>query len=46
MNLHLSALTVRGLAVKDANPMPESKIPFVHNFFTRSAPGMSAHKGG
>ena len=24
----------------------ESKIPFVHNFFTRSAPGMSAHKGG
>ncbi len=23
----------------------ESKIPFVHNFFTRSAPGMSAHKG-
>jgi hypothetical protein len=24
----------------------ESKIPFVHNFFTRSAPSMSAHKGG
>jgi phospholipid/cholesterol/gamma-HCH transport system ATP-binding protein len=24
----------------------ESKIPFVHNFFTRSAPGVSAHKGG
>lgn len=24
----------------------ESKIPFVHNFFTRSAPGPSAHQGG
>jgi phospholipid/cholesterol/gamma-HCH transport system ATP-binding protein len=24
----------------------ESKIPFVHNFFTRSAPGVSAHHGG
>jgi len=24
----------------------ESKIPFVHNFFTRSAPGASAHEGG
>ncbi|HEX7289202.1 MAG TPA: ATP-binding cassette domain-containing protein [Candidatus Angelobacter sp.] len=24
----------------------ESKIPFVHNFFTRSAPGASAHQGG
>jgi phospholipid/cholesterol/gamma-HCH transport system ATP-binding protein len=24
----------------------ESKIPFVHNFFTRSAPGVSAHQGG
>jgi len=24
----------------------ESKIPFVHNFFTRSAPGVSAHLGG
>jgi phospholipid/cholesterol/gamma-HCH transport system ATP-binding protein len=24
----------------------ESKIPFVHNFFTRSAPGESAHQGG
>src|SRR4029077_12564637 len=24
----------------------ESKIPYVYNFFTRSAPGMSAHKGG
>jgi phospholipid/cholesterol/gamma-HCH transport system ATP-binding protein len=24
----------------------ESMIPFVHNFFTRSSPGVSAHKGG
>jgi phospholipid/cholesterol/gamma-HCH transport system ATP-binding protein len=24
----------------------ESNIPFVHNFFTRSAPGVSAHQGG
>jgi phospholipid/cholesterol/gamma-HCH transport system ATP-binding protein len=24
----------------------ESKIPFVHCFFTRSAPGVSAHQGG
>jgi phospholipid/cholesterol/gamma-HCH transport system ATP-binding protein len=24
----------------------ESKIPFVHNFFTRSAPAESAHQGG
>jgi phospholipid/cholesterol/gamma-HCH transport system ATP-binding protein len=24
----------------------ESKIPFVHNFFTRSAPGASTHGGG
>ena len=24
----------------------ESKIPFVHNFFTRSAPGASPHQGG
>jgi phospholipid/cholesterol/gamma-HCH transport system ATP-binding protein len=24
----------------------ESKIPFVHNFFTRSMPGMAAHQGG
>ena len=24
----------------------ESKIPFVRDFFTRSAPGMSAHQGG
>ena len=24
----------------------ESKIPFVHNFFTRSAPGLSADRGG
>ena len=24
----------------------ESTIPFVHNFFTRSAPGASAHQGG
>ena len=24
----------------------ESKIPFVHNFFTRSMPGMTAHQGG
>ena len=24
----------------------ESKIPFVHNFFTRSAPGMPARQGG
>jgi phospholipid/cholesterol/gamma-HCH transport system ATP-binding protein len=24
----------------------ESKIPFVHNFFTRSAPGAAAHEGG
>jgi phospholipid/cholesterol/gamma-HCH transport system ATP-binding protein len=24
----------------------ESKIPFVHNFFTRSAPGFNAHEGG
>ena len=24
----------------------ESKIPFVHNFFTRSAPGMTARQGG
>jgi len=24
----------------------ESKIPFVHNFFTRTAPGASAHQGG
>jgi phospholipid/cholesterol/gamma-HCH transport system ATP-binding protein len=24
----------------------ESKIPFVHNFFTRSAPAMAAHPGG
>ena len=24
----------------------ESKLPFVHDFFTRSAPGMSAHQGG
>jgi phospholipid/cholesterol/gamma-HCH transport system ATP-binding protein len=24
----------------------ESKIPFVHNFFTRSAPGVSTHQGG
>ena len=24
----------------------ESKIPFVHNFFSRSAPGMSTHQGG
>ena len=24
----------------------ESKIPFVHNFFTRSVPGASAHEGG
>jgi phospholipid/cholesterol/gamma-HCH transport system ATP-binding protein len=24
----------------------ESKIPFVHNFFTRSAPSASAHEGG
>jgi phospholipid/cholesterol/gamma-HCH transport system ATP-binding protein len=24
----------------------ESKIPFVHNFFTRSTPGASAHQGG
>ena len=24
----------------------QSKIPFVHNFFTRSAPGVSAHQGG
>lgn len=24
----------------------ESKIPFVHNFFARSAPGASAHPGG
>ena len=24
----------------------ESKIPFVHNFFTRSAPSMPAHQGG
>jgi phospholipid/cholesterol/gamma-HCH transport system ATP-binding protein len=24
----------------------ESTIPFVHNFFTRSAPGVSAHQGG
>ena len=23
-----------------------SKIPFVHNFFTRSAPGVSTHQGG
>jgi len=24
----------------------ESTIAFVHNFFTRSAPGVSAHQGG
>ena len=24
----------------------QSKLPFVHDFFTRSAPGMSAHQGG
>jgi phospholipid/cholesterol/gamma-HCH transport system ATP-binding protein len=24
----------------------ESKIPFVHNFFTRSAPVVSVHQGG
>lgn len=24
----------------------ESKVPFVHNFFTRSAPRLSAHQGG
>jgi phospholipid/cholesterol/gamma-HCH transport system ATP-binding protein len=24
----------------------ESKIPFVHNFFTRSTPDVSAHHGG
>jgi phospholipid/cholesterol/gamma-HCH transport system ATP-binding protein len=24
----------------------ESEIPFVHNFFTRSAPAMAAHQGG
>ena len=24
----------------------ESKVPFVHNFFTRSAPSLSAHQGG
>jgi phospholipid/cholesterol/gamma-HCH transport system ATP-binding protein len=24
----------------------ESKIPFVHNFFTRAAPDVSAHQGG
>jgi len=24
----------------------ESEIPFVHNFFTRSAPGLRAHEGG
>jgi ABC transport permease subunit len=35
--------------VAEGNPhklRDESKIPFVHNFFTRSAPGASTHKGG
>ena len=35
--------------VAEGNPLnlrDQSKIPFVHNFFTRSAPGVSAHKGG
>jgi phospholipid/cholesterol/gamma-HCH transport system ATP-binding protein len=35
--------------VAEGNPRnlrDQSKIPFVHNFFTRSAPDLSAHKGG
>ena len=40
--------TARGV-VAEGDPRKlrdESKIPFVHNFFTRSAPGMITHQGG
>jgi len=40
--------TAKGI-VAEGNPRnlrDESKIPFVHNFFTRSAPGVSADQGG